>query len=54
MPGKRCLIVFVDPANPGNTYSRGPVPVWLREKMIAAGYDPKEKDRREAGSRRTI
>jgi glutathionyl-hydroquinone reductase len=27
--------------------SRGPVPTWLREKMIASGYDPANKDQRE-------
>jgi DNA-binding protein H-NS len=38
---------YVDPDNPANTYSRGPVPVWLRERMIAAGYDPADKAQRE-------
>jgi DNA-binding protein H-NS len=39
---------YVDPQNPVNTYSRGPVPVWLREKMIAKGYDPQSKAQRDA------
>lgn len=38
---------YVDPDNPSNTYSRGPVPVWLKEKMIAEGYDPADKGQRE-------
>jgi DNA-binding protein H-NS len=38
---------YVDPENPANTYSRGPVPVWLKEKMAAAGYDPEDKAQRE-------
>jgi DNA-binding protein H-NS len=38
---------YVDPENPANTYSRGPVPTWLKEKMIASGYDPANKDQRE-------
>jgi DNA-binding protein H-NS len=38
---------YVDPDNPANTYSRGPVPVWLKEKMLAAGYDPADRGQRE-------
>jgi DNA-binding protein H-NS len=38
---------YVDPDNPANTYSRGPVPVWLKEKMVAAGYDPADRVQRE-------
>jgi len=38
---------YVDPDNPDNTYSRGPVPVWLKEKMIAADYDPDNKAQRD-------
>jgi hypothetical protein len=38
---------YVDPEDPANTYSRGPVPVWMKEKMIAAGYDPQDKEQRE-------
>jgi DNA-binding protein H-NS len=39
---------FVDPDDPANTYRRGPLPAWLREKMEAAGYDPADKAHREA------
>ena len=38
---------YVDPDNPENTYSRGPLPKWLTEKMIAAGFDPSDKTQRE-------
>ena len=38
---------YVDPENPTQTYSRGPLPTWLREKMEAAGYDPADKAQRE-------
>jgi DNA-binding protein H-NS len=38
---------YVDPDNPNNTYSRGPIPVWLKEKMADAGYDPADKAQRE-------
>jgi DNA-binding protein H-NS len=39
---------FVDPDNAAHTYSKGPLPAWLREKMQAAGYDPTDKAQREA------
>jgi len=38
---------YADPDNPENTYSRGPMPAWLKEKMIAAGYDPADKAQRD-------
>lgn len=38
---------YVDPDDPTNTYSRGPLPVWLKEKMVAAGYDPADRTHRE-------
>jgi DNA-binding protein H-NS len=38
---------YIDPENPEQTYSRGPLPTWLREKMEAAGYDPADKAQRE-------
>ena len=38
---------YVDPENPKNTYSRGPVPAWLKNKMADAGYDPADKAQRE-------
>ena len=38
---------YADPDNPSQTYSRGPLPVWLREKMEAAGYDAADKAQRE-------
>jgi hypothetical protein len=39
---------FVDPDNPAHTYSKGPLPAWLREKMHTAGYDAADKAQREA------
>jgi DNA-binding protein H-NS len=38
---------YVDPENPAQTYSRGPLPTWLREKMEAAGYDPADRSQRD-------
>ncbi|NBC14097.1 MAG: H-NS histone family protein [Gammaproteobacteria bacterium] len=38
---------YVDPENPAQSYSRGPLPTWLREKMEAAGYDPADKAQRD-------
>ena len=39
---------YVDPDNPDNSYSRGPLPAWMKERMLAAGYDPADKGHREA------
>lgn len=38
---------FVDPNNPENSYSRGPLPAWFKEQMAAAGLDWSNKDDRE-------
>jgi DNA-binding protein H-NS len=38
---------YVDPDNPDNTYSRGPLPAWMKERMLAAGYNPEDKAHRE-------
>ena len=38
---------YVDPDNPEHSYSRGPLPSWLQEKMTATGYDPADKAQRE-------
>ena len=37
---------YVDPANPANTYVKGALPAWLKEKIIAQGLDPKSKEDR--------
>ena len=37
---------YVDPANPANTYVKGALPAWLKQKMIAQGHDPKSKEDR--------
>ncbi len=38
---------WVDPETE-NTYVRGPLPAWLKDKMAAAGVDPADKEQREA------
>jgi DNA-binding protein H-NS len=43
---RRCAR-YVDPDNLDNSYSRGPLPGWLRKKMEAAGYDANDKAHRE-------
>jgi DNA-binding protein H-NS len=48
--GKRSAgdyIRYIDPNNPERGYSRGPLPEWLREMMIAEGYDVADKAQRE-------
>ena len=48
--GKRSTgdyIRYIDPNNPDRSYSRGPLPEWLREMMIAEGYDAADKAQRE-------
>jgi len=34
---------YVDPHNPANAYSRGPVSVWLKYKMVVVGRDPADQ-----------
>jgi DNA-binding protein H-NS len=38
---------YVDPDNAANTYVRGPLPRWMRDKMTAAGLDLSNKEDRE-------
>lgn len=45
---KRQYTTYVDPDNPDNTYSRGVLPGWMRQKMQDQGYDPASKEDREA------
>jgi DNA-binding protein H-NS len=45
--GDRAYITYVDPDDPFNTYTRGPLPTWLKDKMKAAGVDPGDKGQRE-------
>lgn len=33
--------------DPSKTYSKGPMPAWMRDAIVAAGMDPKEKKSRE-------
>ncbi len=44
---KTSFTQYVDPDNPNNTYSRGVLPPWFKEKMIKLGFDPENKDDRE-------
>jgi len=46
--GSRSYTTWVDPDNSANTYGRGPLPAWLKEKMSAMGVDPQNKEQREA------
>ncbi|MFE8033567.1 H-NS histone family protein [Thiohalocapsa marina] len=39
---------YVDPDDAGNTYKRGPLPQWLKEKMLAQGFDPTVREQRDA------
>lgn len=47
LSGNRQYRHYVDPENPENVYSRGVLPVWMREKMAEQGLDPASKEDRE-------
>ena len=38
---------MVDPAVPGQTYSRGPYPAWIKERMVQLGLDPTNAEHRK-------
>jgi DNA-binding protein H-NS len=38
---------YVDPENSAHVYTRGPLPQWMREKMLAKGYDLDTKEGRD-------
>lgn len=46
-PGQVVYPRFVDPDNPNNAYSRGVLPGWMKERMLAHGLDPSSKADRE-------
>jgi DNA-binding protein H-NS len=46
--GGRRYTRYVDPDDPGNVYSRGVIPGWMKQKMLDQGYDPSSKSDREA------
>lgn len=46
--GLRQYTKYVDPDNPENTYVRGVLPGWMKQKMQDQGYDPNSKPDREA------
>ena len=40
--------VYTSKLDPSKTYSRGPLPAWLKAEMVALGLDPENKDARDA------
>ncbi|MBK1647835.1 H-NS histone family protein [Rhabdochromatium marinum] len=38
---------YIDKADPDRTYARGPLPGWMKERMITVGLDPNDKGDRE-------
>jgi DNA-binding protein H-NS len=38
---------YFDPENSEQVYTRGPLPQWLREKMLAKGHNPETKEGRD-------
>ncbi len=48
MGGLQQYTKYVDPDNPENTYVRGVLPGWMKQKMQDQGYDPNSKRDREA------
>jgi len=45
--GLRRYKKYVDPDNPENTYVRGVLPGWMKQKMQEQGYDSNSKEDRE-------
>ncbi len=50
----RAYTTWVDPDDASNTYARGPLPGWLRDKMSGAGVDPQDKEQREVFKRKHL
>jgi DNA-binding protein H-NS len=40
-------VTFTSKTNPGNVYVRGVLPAWLKTDMLAAGFDPENKESRD-------
>ncbi|NCC25964.1 MAG: H-NS histone family protein [Deltaproteobacteria bacterium] len=40
---KQKVTTFVNPENSEQTYTRGPLPEWIKEGMVAGGLDPADK-----------
>ena len=40
--------VYTSKLDPSKTYSRGPLPAWMKDEMTTAGYDPADQARRDA------
>lgn len=45
--GNRSYPRYVDNADPNCVYVRGPLPTWMKEKMVSVGLEPSDKDDRE-------
>jgi len=39
---------YVDPENSAHVYTRGPLPQWMKETMLAKGYEPNTKEGRDS------
>ncbi len=44
---RKPAVTMVDPAVPGQTYSRGPYPAWIKERMVQLGLDPANAEHRK-------
>ncbi len=44
---RKPAVTMVDPAVPGQTYSRGPYPAWIKERMVQLGLDPTNAEHRK-------
>jgi len=44
---QRKYTTYVDPDNSKNTYVRGVIPGWMKQKMQEQGYDPGSKEDRD-------
>lgn len=42
--GRAPTKILIDPENPENTYTRGPAPAWMKERLQALGLDPANKE----------
>ena len=45
---------FVDPNNEENYYKRGPMPPWMRDKMIELGFNPDSRHQRDTFKRKHL
>ncbi|NCU20708.1 H-NS histone family protein [Candidatus Falkowbacteria bacterium] len=45
---------YVDPDNEENYYKRGPMPPWLRDKMLLMGFNPDSRHQRDTFKRKHL